>query len=135
MKSILKKTFLLVSFIMIASCDVGIDDNQNVCSYIAGVGTTQVTGPVTAAVNEEITLTTTFSVANNCGSFYLFNETNGSNNDKNITINARFDGCNCNDIPVVKTEPYKFKAISPGVYNLKFKKTNTEFITHTITVS
>ena len=136
MKTIFKNFFLLLSLVLITSCDVGGDDGGNPnCLYTAGVGATAVNGPIVANINEEITINVTFSVANNCGSFLLFNEVNGSNNEKVITVNAKFEGCSCNDIPVVKTSPYKFKAISAGVYTLKFRKTNTEFITHTVTVS
>lgn len=136
MKLIFKTMLIALAFISFSSCDLGGDDNfstQN-CTYLAGIATTAVTGPITANVNEEISLTVSFTLANNCGKFHLFNEAIGANRDKIITVNAIFEGCNCDNVPVAKTETYKFKAVSEGVYNLKFKKANDEFLMHTITV-
>lgn len=134
MKSIFKKTFLLVSLAMIASCDISSDDNERVCSYISGVGVSEVRGPNTANVNEEITLDVAFVVQNSCGGFQKFHQTQ-TGNDIILTVNAIYEGCDCEDTPELIDTTYKFKALSAGVYNLKFKKTNTEFITHTVTVS
>ena len=136
MKLISKTLIILLALVSFASCDLGGDnDTPQNCNYQAGIGTTAVTGATTAALNEEITLTVSFTLANNCGSFLLYNEVNQSNNDKIITVNAKFEGCGCDNIEVRKTAPYKFKAVAAGVYNLKFRKNNTEYITHTITVS
>lgn len=136
MKSILKKTFLVLSIIMIASCDVSSDDNtSNNCSKIVGVGTISVTGPDTATANEEITLEVDFAVNNSCGEFLKFVQSQQSGNELIVTVNAVYTGCSCIDLEEVKTAPFKFKALSAGVYKLKFRKTNTEFITHTVTVS
>lgn len=136
MKTILKKTFLLLSIIMISSCDISSDDTtSNNCSKIVGVGTISVTGPSTAAINEEIAVNVDFAVNNSCGEFLKFVQSQQSGNELIVTVNAVYTGCTCIDLEEVKTAPFKFKALSAGVYKLKFKKTNTEFITHTITVS
>ena len=135
MKLIFKTMLLAVMLFSITSCDLGGDDTsvQN-CNYPIGIGTTAVTGPTTASLNEEIELTVSFTLGNNCGKFHQFYETLDGNRDKIITVNALFEGCNCDNSPVAKTEKYKFKAVSEGVYNLKFRKANNEFLIHTITV-
>lgn len=131
MKLISKSLFVLFTLVFLSSCDLG--DDQETCYYVAGVGTTAVTGPETADVNEEISFNVTFKVAGNCGSFLQFFEAETGNEIK-ITVNAKYEGCDCDGVETTRTAVYKFKATSPGIYKLIFKKTNTEFITKTITV-
>lgn len=134
MKLISKSLIILFAIVSFTSCDVEKEEDNPTCFYTTAIGTTAVTGPEIAAVNEEITLTVSYILGNDCGRFLSFSEVNQSNNDKIITIGARFEGCDCVNIPINKTEPYKFKGLNAGVYNLKFKKNETQFVTHTITV-
>ena len=94
---------------------------------------TVVTGPETANLNQEVSLTTSFVVENSCGAFNKFIETTVGNT-KTIVVEANYVGSNCVATPATKTATYKFKSATAGTYNLKFKKTATEFITHTIVV-
>jgi len=131
MKLISKSIFALLTFGFLSSCDIS--DDKNFCSYSAGVGTTAVTGPETAAIDEEISFTVSFSVDSTCGSFLQFHQVE-SGNEITITVNAEYKGCNCDTTVTARTATYKFKALRAGVYKLIFKKTNTESITKTITV-
>ncbi len=119
-------------FVSLSSCDIG--GSSDCTSQYVGVGTTAVTGPETAAINETITLQVSFSVSNNCGEFQLFHTEQGEPNETIITVNAKYDGCNCDKTAVVKTEPYSFKAIAAGTYVLRFRKDNTTYIDKTIVV-
>lgn len=93
-----------------------------------------VTGPTTAKVNEEITLGITYSVESNCGVFNKFIETT-VDKTKTIEVETKVEGTTCDTTPATKKTTYKFKAAAVGVYILKFKKSATEFVTQTITVS
>jgi hypothetical protein len=53
---------------------------------------------------------------------------------KPIEVESKYEGTDCGTTPVSKTVVYKFKSTTVGTYNLKFKKTATEFITHTIVI-
>lgn len=123
---------VLLSTSFLSSCDVS-DDNANSCYAVGGVGTTAVTGPETADVDEEISFTVAFSVPSTCGSFLQFYQEESGNEIK-ITVAAKYEGCNCDNIATNRSTIYKFKATTAGVYKLIFKKTNTESITKTVTV-
>ena len=94
-----------------------------------------VNGPAAGAVNEELTLTVSFAVENNCGVFNKFVETPTEANTKVIEVETVSEGTNCDAVPATKTVPYKFKATAAGTYILKFKKSATEFVTQTIVIS
>lgn len=95
---------------------------------------TEVTGPTTGTVNQELTLEVSYAVDNSCGIFNKFVET-ASENTKTIEVESKLEGIGCDATPTIKKTPYKFKATAEGTYILKFKKTETEFITQTIVVS
>jgi hypothetical protein len=131
----MKKVFFLAFGLLtlaLSSCYLG---GSNECkSQYVGVATTAVTGPETAAVNETVTLQVTFSVSNSCGEFQLFHNEQGEPNETIVTVNAQYDGCSCDNTAVSMTQPYTFKAIAPGTYIIRFRKSNTEFITKQIVV-
>ncbi|MDI1256597.1 MAG: hypothetical protein PSV16_10895 [Flavobacterium sp.] len=109
------------------------DDNSNApLSKTAFV--TAVTGPTTGTVNTELSLNVAFTVDNACGTFDKVLETTAANT-KTIEVKAKYAGTNCGTTPASKTTIYKFKATSAGTYNLKFKKSATEFVTQTIVVN
>ena len=93
-----------------------------------------VTGPTTGKINQELTLEVSFGVDNNCGNFTKFTEAS-TQNTKTIEVEYKSEGTNCGTTAVTKKTSYKFKATAAGTYILKFKKSATEFITQTITIS
>lgn len=95
---------------------------------------TNVTGATTGSVDQEIALNITFSVDNLCGAFNkLLKET--TDKTTTIEVEAKYVGSNCGTVISTKKIIYKFKAASAGTYILKFKKSDTEYITHTIVIS
>lgn len=94
---------------------------------------TAVTGPETGDLNQDVTLNVTFAVENNCGAFNRYIETT-EGTTKNIEVEAKYEGSDCGTTATTKTTTYKFKSATAGTYSLKFKKTATEFITHTIVI-
>lgn len=138
-KKILTVKLFLFLFLIgsVTACDVSDNDNNNGPQYVY-VSTTAVAGPVTAAVNQEIILTVSFKVQNDCGTFHSFYE-EGTPTEKTITVLAQYFGEDCGDTPSIKTAPYTFKSLTPGTFVLKFRvdngTTSASFITQTIVVS
>lgn len=94
---------------------------------------TSVEGPITGAIDQDITLTTKFKAENGCGEFEKFVEIINSTT-KTIHVQVKYVGENCGSTPTEKTVPYTFKVNRAGTYTFKFKKNETQFITHVVTV-
>lgn len=95
---------------------------------------TEVTGAETGIVNQEVILTITYVVGGDCSELSKVIET-ASGNTKKIEIEVKYDKTKYCTQPTTQTFDYKFKATAAGTYLLRFKKSATEFITHTIVVS
>ena len=93
----------------------------------------QVSGPSSTSINTDVTLQVKFGVNSGCGHFGRFEKTEADFNH-NITVIAKYEGCVCTANAPVRTVNYLFKASTPGIYYLKFKKNSTQVITHQITV-
>lgn len=133
MKKFAFKTVAVVLFIstLFSSCSND-DGGENI--IVKKQEITSVVGPETATIGEQITLTVTYKVDNSCGVFQRFFEiTNG--NSKTIDIEARYEGENCGTTETTLTQPYQVSVITPGTYNFKFRKTGTQFITHTVVIT
>jgi len=127
-----KSIFLCFLALSIAGCDISSDEMNN-CPTIIGVSTVAVAGPTTAAVDETINLNVSYKTKKNCGGFQtFFKEVIGL--EKIVTVNVIYDYCDCDEVVTTEVQPYAFKESTAGVYVLKFKETNTTFITHTVTV-
>ena len=136
MKTRLIKNVLGILFVLgtFTSCSLS-DDSQQNCTEVLSVSTTSVSGATVGQVNEEITLTVSYRVAETCGEFYGFSKQDVSETEKNIAVLFTYDLCNCNQTEnTIVTAPYKFKATQAGTYKLKFAKTDEVFVTHTIVV-
>jgi hypothetical protein len=127
---ILLPAFVLFIFIL-PGCSTS---DESVCDYQVKAYASNVTGPTTANVNQEIDLTVTFGVVNSCGVFGSFTESTAGNTTT-VDISAKFSGCTCQQMPVLRTAVYKFKRAVAGTYNVLFYQTQTTFITYTITVA
>jgi hypothetical protein len=133
MKNYRLQAAAIVLLVTTAFTSCSLDDNTpNVVTKSSLV--TKVEGATTAHINVEVPLTVTFSVDNNCGSYNQFVETIAANT-KTIEVESKYEGSDCGTTPASKTVVYKFKSAAAGTYNLKFKKTATEFTTHTIVVN
>jgi hypothetical protein len=123
-----------VVVLFIATAFTSCSDDDNTPSAVTKTSlVSKVEGAVTGDINVEVPLTVTFSVDNNCGSYNKFIETAAANT-KTIEVESKYEGTDCGTTPTSKTAVYKFKSTTVGTYNLKFKKTATEFVTHTIVI-
>ncbi len=132
MKKIKFQAIALVAFLAVGAASCSSDDSTP-STNLATVYATEVTGPETGDVNQELSYTVKYTVANNCGLFNRFVEST-SGNTKTIGIVARFAGNECGNTPVVKDTVYKFKPTAAGTYTLKFNKTASEFLTKSVVV-
>lgn len=110
------------------------DDDNTSNTVTKSSFVTKAEGPTTANINVEVPVTVTYAVDNKCGSYNRFIETTAANT-KTIEVESKYEGSDCGTTPASKTVVYKFKSAAAGTYNLKFKKTATEFTTHTIVVN
>ena len=101
---------------IIAACSL--DEGIQECTYTQVNPITAVTGETTMTVTDSIIFDVTVKLANECGEFQQFTETNGF--PKRISALSYYDNCQCGSQTVTITEPYKFKTSAPGTYELKF---------------
>ena len=129
---IFKSLFVLFSFLMLSSCISS--DSDNSCYEIAGTPTISVDGLTTTTVGVPIYLDITYSVINTCDTFYLYYE-EISEGSKYVTVNVRYDGCDCWQNVTNRTRQYEFISDEVGFFSLRFKTTNTTYIEHIIEVT
>lgn len=132
MKNFALKTFALILFVStLFACS---SDEGGELILVKPQSITAVEGPTEGIPSQEITLNVSYEVDNACGNFERFTEVvNG--NSKTINIEARYTGADCGTSVTTKVQPYKVKIIQAGTYIFKFRKSETQFITHTIVIS
>lgn len=130
MKNFALKTIAAILFVStsLLSCS---DDNESETIITRNEFVTEVTGPETGNLNQEVTFNVTFNVQNSCGNFYKFAETI-SGNSKTVQVQSIYNNSECGNTPVSKTQPYKFTINTAGTYTFKFKSSQSTFITKTV---
>lgn len=133
MKSLFQKNIvILFSFALLLLSFKKNKENSNCLSY-TNAAVTNIAGPNTAFVNQEIVLTISFQCTNGCGQFGSFEETSLGNNI-NITVKAKYEGCICTQDFPIRTTQYKFKKSQSGSFELRFLQSNNSYLSHTIVV-
>lgn len=125
------KLIPILLLLLIFSCSKEQENNciENRIAYASSINS-----PSTGTINENINIEVSFGVNNGCGNFGKFIETQNGNM-KTIEVEARYEGCICTmDAPTRKTN-YVFKTQNSGNYILKFKSSETEFITANLTIN
>lgn len=125
---------VLLGLIIFASCNND-DDKSPVTETTKNAFATELKGPATGKVNVEISYDVTFVPATACGEFNKFTEaTIGS--VKGLQVEVKYPSEVCTQqVPAPKTVVYKFKSGTKGTFEIKFKKSATEFITQTVVIS
>jgi len=123
---------ILISSLTI-SCDNDEDINNECIEYATGY-VTSVNAPDIGIVNETINIEVNFGVYNGCGKFEKFIETKNGN-VRIIEVETKYEGCICTQDASIRTTNYKFIANNVGEYELKFKSSQTEFITVLLTIN
>lgn len=102
---IFKPLFVLFMVLSLSSCLK--NDSDSTCYEISGTPTTAVQGPTATTVGVPINLDVTYTVLNTCDSFLLFFE-EIDQSVKYLTVNVRYDGCNCEEEVTDRIKQYEF---------------------------
>ncbi|MDR7212127.1 hypothetical protein [Flavobacterium piscis] len=130
LKSVLVVLFLATAFI---SCDND-DDKATTKPVIKVAFATEVKGPEKGKVNEDVNIEVSYNLENPCGKFDKFTETT-IGTEKGFQILTKYESEVCIlMVPELQTAIYKFKSAEKGTFNIKFKKSETEFITKTVII-
>jgi hypothetical protein len=135
MKSFKLKSVLVVLFLTTAFVSCSNDDDVKTTNPTTKVAlVTEVKGPATGKVNEELSYDVTFIVDNACGEFNKISEaTIGA--VKGLQVEAKYPSEVCTQqVPDPKKTVYKFKSATKGTFEIKFKKSETEFITTKVVI-
>ena len=136
MKNFRFKSVFVVLFLSSALISCSNDDDEpitpNPTTKVALV--TEVKGPATGKVNEELSYDVTFIVDNACGEFSKISEvTIGT--EKGLQVEAKYPSEICTQqVPDPKKTIYKFKSATKGTFEIKFKKSDKEFITTKVVI-
>ncbi|WP_428229271.1 hypothetical protein [Flavobacterium sp.] len=135
MKNFRFKSVLVVLFLATAFISCSNDDDHAVAPVKSKVAlVTEVKGPATGKINEELSYDVTFIVDNACGEFDKISEvTIGS--VKGLQVEAKYPSEVCTlQVPDPKKTVYKFKSAAKGTFEIKFKKSETEFVTTKVVI-
>ena len=136
MKNFRFKLVFVVLFLSSALISCSNDDDEPITpkptTKVALV--TEVKGPATGKVNEELSYDVTFIVDNACGEFSKISEvTIGT--EKGLQVEAKYPSEICTQqVPDPKKTIYKFKSATKGTFEIKFKKSDKEFITTKVVI-
>lgn len=108
--------------LLLVSCKKN-KENSNCLSY-TNAAVTNIAGPNTAFINQEIVLTISFQCTNGCGQFGSFEETSLGNNI-NVTVKAKYEGCICTQDFPIRTTQYNLKNRNLASLNSVFYKATT----------
>jgi len=123
----MKKYLIILSILL--SINISCSENdKNDCIENKLAYVTSVDSPTNGVINEIINIEVNFGVSNGCGQFGEFIETENGN-VKIIEVNAKYEGCICTQDLPIRTVNYEFITQIPGNYELRFKSTDTDYIT------
>ncbi len=135
MKSFRLNFALVVLFLTIAfvSCNND-DDHAEAPVKTKTAFVTDIKGPATGKVNDELSYDVTFVVDNACGEFVKISET-AIGAVKGFQVEVKYPSEVCTlQIPEPKKTVYKFKSATKGTFEIKFKKSETEFLTQKVVI-
>ncbi|MCV9931657.1 hypothetical protein OIU80_05130 [Flavobacterium sp. LS1R47] len=133
LKSVLTVLFLATALI---SCSNDKDDDQPTTPEftVKSAFVTEVKGPETGKVNEELSYDVTYIVESACAEFGKISDvTIGT--EKGLQVEAKYPSGTCTlQVPDPKKTVYKFKSAAKGTFDIKFKKSETEFVTAKVVI-
>jgi hypothetical protein len=130
LKSVFALALLAAAFV---SCNN--DDDEQLNSPTSKVAfATEIKGPATGKVNVELSYDVTYTVDNACAEFEKISEvTIGS--VKGLQVEAKYPSEACTQqVPDPRKTVYKFKPTEKGTFEIKFKKSETEFVTQKVVI-
>lgn len=136
MKSFRLKSVLVVLFLTIGLVSCSNDDDEKSPATISKAAlATEIKGPATGKVNDELSYDVTYVLDNACGEFDKISDVT-IGGVKGLQVLAKYpkDGVCTLQIPEPKKTVYKFKATVKGTFEIKFKKSETEFLTQKVVI-
>ncbi|WP_316634592.1 hypothetical protein [uncultured Flavobacterium sp.] len=95
---------------------------------------TEIKGPAAGKVNDELSYDITYTPDTACGVFNKFAEvTIGAVKGLGVDVKYPSDVCTL-QTPQPQKAVYKFKATAKGTFEIKFKKSETEFLTQKVVI-
>ncbi|WJS93067.1 hypothetical protein NYQ10_13310 [Flavobacterium johnsoniae] len=136
MKSFRLKSVLVVLFLSIAFVSCNNDDDETTPATTSKAAlATEIKGPATGKVNDELSYDVTYVVDNACGEFDKISEVK-IGEVKGLQVMAKYpkEGVCTQQVPEPKKTVYKFKSTTKGTFEIKFKKSETEFVTQKVVI-
>jgi len=121
-------------FLIIILLFIQCKNNSDTCDSTVVSGITNVTGPKTGNINQELLFTVYYGWNNGCAKSSVLNESI-SGNTITLSVNTKYSGCACTMVASLQSTTYTFKATQAGIYFLNFVQSTNQFITDTITVN
>lgn len=136
MKSFRLKLILSLLFVATVFFSCNSDDDQPIDkSTTKSAFVTEIRGAESGKVNEELSYEIFFAADNECGEFDRYSEVM-IDKVKGLQVEVKYPAEACSkQVPVSKFTVFKFKTTEKGTFEIKFKKSKTEFITHTVIIS
>lgn len=136
MKKFKLKSALVVLFLATALVSCSNDDDKVTApgETTKNALVTTIAGPATGKVNEELSYDVTFTVDSACGEFSKIVEaTIGT--EKGLQVEVKYPTGPCTtQVPEPKKTVYKFKSATAGTFEIKFKKSETEFVIQKVVI-
>lgn len=132
LKSVLVVLFLSIGFV---SCSNDDDNDKTPAPTEKAALVTEIKGPETGKVNEELSYDVTYIIDNACGQFDKISEvTIGT--EKGLQVVAKYPatGACTMQVPDPQKTVYKFKSATKGTFEIKFKKSEREFLTKKVVI-
>lgn len=133
LKSVLTVLFLVTALV---SCSNDNDEEKPTTPEftIKTALVTEVKGPEKGKVNEELSYDVTYLVDSACAQFGKISEvTIGT--EKGLQVEANYPSGVCTlQVPGPQKTVYKFKSATKGTFDIKFKKSDTEFVTAKVVI-
>ena len=96
---------------------------------------TEVTGPTTGKVGDELTYMVSFIVDNACGEFNKMTDIE-IKKEEGYQVEAKYPAtCSTPDSPQTKRTAYKVKPTMKGTFYLRIAKSETEYIVTTVVIN
>ncbi|ABQ06431.1 hypothetical protein [Flavobacterium johnsoniae] len=131
-QSVLAMLFLAVSFVACSSDDN--NGNETPQTISRAVNVTAISGPATGKIGVDINYDISFIVDNACGQFdRISNISIGK--EEGFQVEAKYPIGTCaNETPTALHTVYTFSPQSKGTFEIKFKKSETEFLVKTLVI-
>lgn len=131
----LQSAALILLFItVLTSCSSDVDTPTDNFIYKSAYAT-DVSGPLTGKVGQELNYAITFQAENGCGEFNKLTDVE-FNKELGYQVEVKYPGTACSKPdPVNRVTIYKITTPKAGTYYLRVAKSETEFITTKVVIT